>query len=73
MPHREAAAPPSPIFCSESSLAPNSEGGDVPKDTKRWRENDVNKIIRKRPIYRMSALGQAVPKSSSSPLILQTS
>lgn len=33
MHHRGAAAPPSHIFCSKSSLALNSEGLDVPKNT----------------------------------------
>ena len=33
---------PGPIFCSENSLALNSEGLEVPKDTERRGENDVN-------------------------------
>lgn len=31
-----------PIFCSENSLALNSEGLEVPKNTERRGENDVN-------------------------------
>lgn len=31
--HRAAAALPSPNFCPETTLALNSEGPDVPKDT----------------------------------------
>lgn len=33
---------PGPIFCSGNSLALNSEGLEVPKDTERRGENDVN-------------------------------